>query len=384
VINEAEAQLVRRIYQRYLELGSVRLLKQELDQRGAASKVRRSQQGTKSGGKSFSRGALYELLTNPIYVGEIRHRRERHPGQHQPILERAMWEQVQQRLSASARRACESTIIAPTCPLVGKVFDERGEPLYAQGAAKGGKRYRYFVSRSLVKGTTTDGKRGWRVPAAELERAVLTVARSILADQAALVLGIQDSSEYGENLEQILGIASNWRERLSTEDEALGAVGELIKQVQLTESGLRVTLSLRVVGVGDKSASGVALSHFVPMRMKRRGVELRLILDGHSNQQSHVDAALLRALAPSRAWFEEVASGRVSSLAEIARREGLRKRYVARLTKLAFIAPSLAEAIAAGRTPTDVNLQMLMDGRIELSPCWNEQGRMFDGVNSSH
>jgi len=104
VITQAEAEVVRQIYQRYLELGSVRLLKQELDQLGVASKVRLSRKGTESGGKNFSRGALYELLSNPVYIGEIRHKQERHPGQHEPILERATWEQVQQRLSCGARR----------------------------------------------------------------------------------------------------------------------------------------------------------------------------------------------------------------------------------------------------------------------------------------
>jgi hypothetical protein len=84
-------------------------------------------------------------------------------------------------------------------------------------------------------------------------------------------------------------------------------------------------------------------------------------------------------LARARAWFEEVASGRAASLAAIARREGLRKRYVARLTKLAFVAPPIVEAIAAGRTPIGLNLQMLMDGRVELAPCWFEQQRMLSG-----
>jgi site-specific DNA recombinase len=135
VINEAEAALVTQIYQRYLELGSVRLLKQDLDQRGIVSKVRLSQKGTRSGGKSFSRGALYELLSNPIYLGEIRHKQERHPSQHEPILQRETWEQVQYRLSAGPRRDHEPTTKAPSSPLTGKVVDEAGEPLYAQGAA---------------------------------------------------------------------------------------------------------------------------------------------------------------------------------------------------------------------------------------------------------
>jgi site-specific DNA recombinase len=378
VISQAEAQLVRQIYQRYLELGSVRLLKHELDLHGVISKVRLSGKGTKTGGKSFSRGALYELLSNPIYLGEIRHKDECHPGQHQPILERALWEQVQQHLRCRARRDGAPTTKAPSSPLAGKVVDGSGEPLYTQGAAKGDRRYRYFVSRALVSGTTKNGKGGWRVPAPELERAVLFAARAILADPAALVAGMQDSSEAVENIERILEAAANLHEQLSTESAAAETLGELVKQVQLTESGLRVTLNLPVVALGTGPSDSISLSHFVPMTMRRRGAELRLILDHHTDEPLQVDGALLKALARAHTWFEKVASGEVASLAELARREGLRKRYVARLTKLAFIAPALAEAVAEGRPLIGVNLQMLMDGRLELAPCWTEQQRMFE------
>jgi site-specific DNA recombinase len=97
VINQAEAEQVRAIYELYLERGSVRLLKRELDRRSVVSKVRISRRGLRSGGHSFYRGALYELLANPIYLGEIRHKGERYPGQHAPILDRESWERVQQR-----------------------------------------------------------------------------------------------------------------------------------------------------------------------------------------------------------------------------------------------------------------------------------------------
>jgi hypothetical protein len=265
---------------------------------------------------------------------------------------------------------------------VGKVFDESGEPLYTQGAANGGRRYRYFVSRALVRGTTEPVKRGWRVPSPELERTVLTALRSVLADQAALALGIHDSSKDAEDVEQILGIASKWSERLHIGSEAQAVLGELIKQVQLTESGLRVTINLPVVTVGAEPKGIVALSHFLPMRIRRRGVELRLIVNGRANE-GRVDPALIKAMARARAWFAELASGMVGSLAEIARPEGLRKRYIACLTKLAFIASAIAEAIATGRTPIGVSLQMLMDGRLRLAPCWREQQRMFSATASS-
>src|SRR5271170_7433340 len=83
---ESEASTVRHIFQRYCELGSVRLLKEELDRDGLRSKLRVSNNGSRSGEKSFSRGALYTLLRNPIYVGEVRHKGARYPGQHQPIV----------------------------------------------------------------------------------------------------------------------------------------------------------------------------------------------------------------------------------------------------------------------------------------------------------
>jgi len=154
--------------------------------------------------------------------------------------------------------------------------------------------------------------------------------------------------------------------------------------VQLTGSGLRVTINLPIVAAGTQVKAGIGLSHFVPMTMKRRGVELRLILEGRDDEPGEVDAALVKALARARAWFEEVTAGRVGSLAEIARREGLRKRYVTRLTKLAFVAPPIAEAIAAGRAPIGINLQMLMDGRLKLGPCWSEQQQMFRRLDSYH
>jgi len=91
VINSAETETVKHIYQHYLELRSVRLLRDDLDRNGIVSKVRISKSGNRAGGKVFSRGALYELLSNPIYIGEIRHRKERHPGQHEPIVDRELW-----------------------------------------------------------------------------------------------------------------------------------------------------------------------------------------------------------------------------------------------------------------------------------------------------
>jgi len=145
VINRAEAEMVSLIYQRYLKLGGVRQLSQELGERGIVSKVRVSRNGIPSGGCRFSRGALYELLANPLYVGEIRHKQERHPGLHEPIVPRALWERVQQRLKEHAARGRGTPSRSITSPLAGKLFDADGQSLYVQGATKGNRRYRYYV-----------------------------------------------------------------------------------------------------------------------------------------------------------------------------------------------------------------------------------------------
>ncbi len=113
------------------------------------------------------------------------------------------------------------------------------------------------------------------------------------------------------------------------------------------------------------------------MKVKRRGVEMRIILDGQPQAPQQVDPALLKAISRARCWFEEVASGRVRSLVAIARREGLPKRYITRLARLAFVSPLVAEAVAAGRAPAGINLQMLVDGRLALPPDWKDQQLML-------
>src|ERR1700740_2956921 len=192
VVNRPEAVTVKHIYERYLELGSVKLLRNDLKRREFLSKVRVSKNGVRSGGRQFSRGALYELLSNPIYLGEIRHKKERHPGQHQPMMSRELWEKVQLRLRDQATTHRERPTKAPTRPLAGKLFDENGEPLYVQGAVKGTRHYRYYFSRGLCLGAVQDERRGWRVSAPELERAVRAATQQILSDRAAIARAIEE------------------------------------------------------------------------------------------------------------------------------------------------------------------------------------------------
>ncbi|MDO8433859.1 MAG: recombinase family protein [Candidatus Binatus sp.] len=378
IINRAEAATVKQIYERYLELGSVRLLKQDLDRRGVSSKARVSMKGLKSGGRSFSRGALYELLANPIYIGEIRHKRERHLGLHDAILERELWERVQQKLREQAARRGRRPTKAGSSPLAGLLFDQSGEPLYAQSTAKGARRYRYYVSKSLITGSAKDAQRGWRLSATEIERAVAIAARAILDDRVGMLEALEKSEIDSPDVRAMLETAMDYSRRLIASIDVAACLTDLVERVELLEQGIRVSIKLPVPSVGQLEvpfASAIHLSRLLPLRMKRRGVETRIILEGCEDTPRKVDPGAAESHRARHAMVRGVVQ--VRSLAEIARRDGLPKRYVERLTKLAFLAPRIVEAVVEGRAAAGLNLQMLIDGRFELSPEWSEQQRQL-------
>jgi site-specific DNA recombinase len=376
MVNPAEANTVRHIYERYLVLGCVRQLRTELNKKGIVSKVRVSKKGTKSGGCHFSRGALYELLANLIYVGEIRHKQERHPGLHAPILARELWERVQRRLCENAARGGTASTKSISSLLAGRIFDTDGEPLYAQGAAKAGRRYRYYVSRSLVNGSANDGGKGWRLAAPEIERAVAIAGRQILNDRTRLLEALEKSGIDSPDVRATLESTLKLSRRLEDHTDVAACMVELIDRVELRDDGISVTLKIQVSSsrAGVRTTSILCLSRFVPLRMKRRGVETRIIIAAGGDLPRKMDPALVKAVSRARAWFEELASGRVRSLAEIARREGIAKRYVERLSRLAFVAPAIAEAICQGNQPPELNAETLLN-RIDLPLEWPAQLR---------
>ena len=379
VVNHGQAQTVRQILKRYLELGSVRLLKQDLSRRGVVSAVKESRHGNRSGGKPFSRGALYYLLSNPIYVGEIRHKQERYPGQHEPIVSRTLWGQVQQRLRDQAVRAGEGRKTeAPRSPLAGKLFDENGEPLYVQGSAKGQRRYRYYVSRKLVRGAPEDAEHGWRVSAPEIERAVSAAAQGMLSERVAIAQAVEDAGIAANQMPSVLKFAEGWIERLRSDRETASALVEIVERLELTRDGIRVALKLPIFPAEERGGappSHIALTKFVPMRLKRRGVEMRMVLEGDSTA-SRVDLPLLKAVARARRWSQDLIAGRVQSVDELAKRERIDARSVRRLTRLGFLSPRIVEAITEGLQPPDLTV-IALARRIDLPPLWSTQEQVL-------
>jgi hypothetical protein len=199
-------------------------------------------------------------------------------------------------------------------------------------------------------------------------------ARHILSDRTGLLEALEKSEIDSSDVRATLESTSNLLGQLQIEAGSMACLTDVIDRVHLRDDGISLTLRIQVPcsRAGVRTNSILNLSRFVPFRMKRRGVETRIIMAMGDDLPRRVDPALLKAVARSKAWFEELASGRVRSLSDIARREKIAPRYVERLSRLSFAAPRIVEAICQGRQPADLNAETLLN-RIDLPLEWSAQ-----------
>ncbi|HUN55788.1 MAG TPA: recombinase family protein [Smithella sp.] len=358
LVNAKEAQTVKYIYRRYLELGCVRLLKEDLDKNGIHSKVR----GQK-GGCSFSRGMLYKILSNPIYIGQIRHKGTCHPGQHKAIIDQELWEQVQQHINDKSVE--HKTYHTVSFPLTNKLFDISGERLVSVHANKKGKRYRYYISQSLRADPKDSSSSGWRLPGQEIEQVIAHAASEILFDDGAITTTLQEAGIETHQIQSALSEAKK------IQQDSTGLISRFVQRVELQKSGIRLKLSLASLISPEVD---LTIIRDIPMKIKRRGIEMRLIINGAGPVR--VDQTLLKTIVRAHKWFNDLATGRMKNMAEIASSEGVDKSYVSRVVNLAFLAPDIIESIVAGQQPADFNVEKLTK-RTDLPLEWAQQHQLL-------
>jgi DNA invertase Pin-like site-specific DNA recombinase len=358
LINATEAKTVQYIYRRYLELGCVRLLKEDLDKNGIHSKVREEK-----GGCSFARGMLYKMLSNPIYIGQIRHKEICHPGQHKAIIDQELWEKVQQHMAVkSIEHKTHNTV---SFPLTNKLFDISGERLISVQANKKGRRYRYYISQSLRADPKNASSSGWRLPGQEIEQVIAHAASEILLDDNAITKTLQEAGIATHHIPAALNAARK------IQQDSTGLINRFVQRVELQKSRIRLKLSLASLMVPEVD---LTIIRDIPMRMKRRGLEMRLIINGAGPVR--VDQTLLKTIVRAHKWFNDLATGRMKNMAEIASREGVDKSYVSRVVNLAFLAPYIIESIVTGHQPVDLNVEKLTK-RTNLPLDWAQQHQLL-------
>lgn len=370
VVNEQEAETVRTIFQLYLELGTVQKVKEEAKRLGLKTKVRERKSERMRGGRPFSRGRLYHLLKNPLYIGRIAHRGEHHEGRHPPIIDLEIWDAVQAQLASQASRAgVQGERSTGTNPLRGKLFDETGNRLTPNHTLKDNKRYRYYVSQKSLSeshaANSPAGNQGWRLPAREIERIVSEALENLLANESEMTRLAREADVEESGVPELL---ANVHRR---DGDPL----QLVSRVDLGPEHISILIDLRDLLKGDPKK----IRHTIPTEIRRRGIEKRLVLGGsqHESEASGWDPVLVKAIVRSRQWFDGLVSGEFQSIQKIAKAEHVSGRYITRLLPLAFIAPDIVASVLAGTQPLHITAELLTK-QIDLPFDWEKQKALLD------
>ena len=375
LVNPTEAAQVRQIFALYLETGSVRALKVELDRRGMRSKIRHQKNGCVTGGGPFNRGHLYRLLANAIVVGKVPHKGKLHDGKHQAVIDEGLWERVQSQLHANKHGTEKPSAKHPSL-LAGRLETSDGQKLIASHAVKQGKRYRYYIEQRLVQDEGIRAK-GARYAAEEVEKAALAILLRFLDHPGEILAALAIGDLPPGSMKGVLGQAKTLSDRLKDHHEACRIIPEVIDKVIVHEDALEMRLQRQQLAghLGVESGSEDPI-HVItsPCKLARRGQELYFILPllEDSNTLNRQDPALIQAIAKAHLWWEWIKESEVKSLAEIAKREGIDKAQVTRRLRLAFLSPTLVRQIRAGVHPTSLTIELLTR-RVDLPTDWRKQ-----------
>ena len=362
-IVEEHADLVRLIFQLYPDLGTVRAVCDELDRRGIVKPIRLSKAGKQHGGRPFGRGELYALLSNPIYIGRIQHKGALYQGLHPAIIDMSVWEAAQEQLKD--HRNGERHIRSAVHPslLAGKLVDGDGQPLVASHASKGAQRYRYYVSRDLQLGDKNAN--GLRIPAAEIEQLVCARLALLFDDPVALMEQINPGHPLPDSIGNIIAICRDTAVVLRGSDlnAIAGVIATLVQQITVRRDGLTIALNAKgimsLLKIVDRLDDAAKIEIAIPVKLKRVGFALRLVLPNGKAALPQTDDRLLMTIATAREWWKQLVANPKLRIADLAAANATTESWVTRVLRLAFLDPAIVQQIIAGTAPVALTFDSL-------------------------
>jgi site-specific DNA recombinase len=342
VVEDEEAERVRTIFRRYLDVGSIGLLLGDLRGRGIVTKIRHLSDGRTVGGIPFTRGPLAYLLRNRFYIGEVDFKGEICPAEHPPILDRDLFEAVQRRL-VEQRNGHRTAGTASAALLTGRIFDDRGNRMSPSHSRKGAKRHRYYVSSALIQGRPQAAGSVARIPAGKVEAAIVGALRGHIGLDAP-----------GDDAELITNC---------------------VHRIEVRRTEITVTLvSEDHTSDSDTTPSVLTVPWSKAAHRRHRDV---IVPEGSSRAEarpirSDSRLKLVTAIARGRQWLAEIEAG-TATIEAIAKREACSKRHVQMTISLAFLAPSLIKAAVDGRLPRGIGVARLFDAPV----AWSHQHQLL-------
>ena len=371
---------IRTLFRLYLELGNVRRVKEEADRLGLKTKLRALKNDRQSGGGSFTRGHLYRLLSNLVYVGEVTHKGEHYDGAHDAIIDRETWEAGQAQLKSNASDRRNATNAKSPSLLTGLLQDKNGNRLTPSHACKQSKRYRYYISAP-----DEDGKPGaaWRLPAGEIESVVMDGLAGFLNDPSQLANAVSMAVASPAALRVFFQ-----KTELLAKEVAEGSAPDkkkflqkLVRRITIKQGRVQITVKADYLthlagepGTNADEDQDVIID--IPVSFRRRAYGEKLIIPASGASANKPDHQLIRAVALGHTWFREMCDGSSVSLSELAGRDKVERTDAGRFLRMAFLAPDIIEAIFQGRQPRDLTFRW-MKRLTDLPLSWEKQRQVL-------
>jgi DNA invertase Pin-like site-specific DNA recombinase len=384
VINEPEAETVGMIFRSYLALGSVLALQADLEEKRIQSKQRTNRSGNAYGGKSMSRGALYLLLQNRIYIGQICHKGTAHPGEHEGIVDPGLFEAVQAQLERNRIDRSDRAYAGYPSLLAGILWDEHGRRMSPSHAVKQVKRYRYYVSRAEGESKHLPI---WRVPAGDLEELVIGRVRGFLADSGAVHDSTISAEDDAVTVERTLFAARLLAQQLDLHEarEQRRRLLALVHRVEVHRERVLVNIDagalLRLSETGGEPTRTLRVCDPIvinaPAKLARIGNQVRLVVaPAHGNSRTRRDPALIKLIVKAHAARAAVEQRSSETVREVAQSQGHAREYFRVLLRISYLAPDITCAILNGAQPEQLTRQTL--ARMSNLPRdWQAQRQML-------
>ena len=369
IVNEGEAKVVRHIFARYVALGSARPLADDLRREGYVTKRHRGR-----GGVPYQRGALYYLLANPTYIGKVAHKGKSYDGEQAAIIAHALWDQVQILLRENRNCPGRPSRAGRRAVLAGKIIDGEGRPMTPSHTAKGNRRYLYYATHA--RGLGADAPPAWRLPARQLEDAVFERITAFLQDQRQLTdhLGTIDARTLAVQFAR----AGREAGRLNTAAERSACVDAIVSMVRIEPNQITIEIDVAKMGTwlgGEKISSDNCSILLVTQTTKlRQGKDVRLLV-GPSDRGAP-NAPLIELLAEAhRAWDAALREPHKSA-ADLAVETGRCRHRMAKLLRIAQLAPDIIQRCVEGTQPVRFTTATLFSS--DIPAHWKAQRQQFE------
>ena len=418
IINESEAELIRLIFHDFNRLKSVTDVAQKLNDEGYRTKPRKRKNIGLSNGVPFSKTAIYKIISNPLYIGKVRHKDKLYEGQHNAIIEQPVWEQAHAILATNKHQRAATTRRKTPAPLKGLLFGPDGYAMTPSHTTRKGKHYRYYVTHTAAKHRHEDCDIAM-IRAGDIEGIVFDQLKRLFREPAMIARTISATDDYmgkesrcttQEMSSTLQSIAPIWDHLYHKEQARLLDV--FVDKIQITDKGVQVDLRAnglvslvmdlqenaprqdperksgnqpdpaneKFTPVAFKLSNNSEIIHlFTPASLGRKSARKTIINPTgkpvNQDRNLEADSTLLNALIKAHRWQRGLARGQYKDIKDIAAQDKVKSSvYVSRIIRLSLLAPDIQEAILNRLHPNNLLLSELMS---PFPIDWDEQRELF-------